>query len=304
MVFLKLRRLFASSSLPAWNECVQLKWTDLRTYVLVTISAAIVLALRQPSTLLDPQFVFEDGAVFFAQAYNLNPIEALTQIYAGYWHTVPRIVAETGKLLPPQWAPFYYSWFALLLAAGAISWLILPLHESIIGGSWLRLAVILLIVLTPRLDGLMLIAYVQWFVAFWAVLVTLAPAPSQQWLRWTIAAAYTLVSFTAPALIVLAPIWLLRWWNSGPGLRRWNGYLGLVTLLSALLVLMIRRPPSISDGNLVIAILDTVRGVSYRSFTLTVLGATLGNDLILHVGWWNRSPLSAARGVLWIPLCR
>ena len=42
----------------------------------------------------------EDGAFFFTQAYRLPAIGSLLTPYAGYWHLVPRAVAEIGTLLP------------------------------------------------------------------------------------------------------------------------------------------------------------------------------------------------------------
>lgn len=282
------QRLLTQLPPPDWKLPVPLTWHNLGVYLLVTVGVMILLALRQPSSLLNAEFVFEDGATFFSQAYNLTALESLTQIYAGYWHVIPRIVAETGMWLPTRLVPLYYSLAALCLTAAAISWFILPLHRSIVSNAWIRLVVVVLIALTPRVDGLMLIAYVQWFLAIWAILVALAPPPKQQWVRWAMAVAYTLVAFSVPALVMLIPLWLLRWWSANDASQRWwSGLLAAVTLAATLLVMSIPRPSIMSEGNLWIAVQDTLHGLTYRGFTLPLLGIPASDTLILRAGWWT-----------------
>src|SRR3954469_13020568 len=51
-----------------------------------------ILFARRPDMVLNPQFWAEDGPVFFAQA-RIHGIAALVEPYAGYFHTVLRLVA-------------------------------------------------------------------------------------------------------------------------------------------------------------------------------------------------------------------
>ena len=90
----KVSRFLHHVSLPEWQQSVYIRSADIRTYLILTTITSVILALPQPNTLLKPQCVVEDGMIFFAQAYNLPPIEALTQVYAGYWHAIPRLIAE------------------------------------------------------------------------------------------------------------------------------------------------------------------------------------------------------------------
>ena len=64
----------------------------------------------------------EDGAFFFTQAYRLPAIGSLLTPYAGYWHLVPRAVAEIGTLLPAYYAPLLYSLVTLGLTSLAVGW--------------------------------------------------------------------------------------------------------------------------------------------------------------------------------------
>lgn len=293
------QRTFAELAISDWNAPVQLTWSDLGKYLLVTLCAATILALRQPSSLLRAGFVFEDGATFFAQANNLTTTEALAQIYAGYWHVIPRIIAEIGTLLPIHQLPLFYSVSALFVTAASVSWFILPLNRSIIANAWIRLAVILLIVLTPRLDGLMLLAYIQWFLAVWAVFVVLGRPPRQQWLLWLIAAAYSLVAFSVPAMVMVIPLWLLRWWYADKAnLRWWSAFLAAIILAATVFVMSVPKPQILSEGNFGLAIQDTLRGLSYRGFTLTFLGIPAGDVLILQLGWWTSYLVTAILIVL------
>lgn len=282
----KVSRFLHHVSLPEWQQSVYIRSADIRTYLILTTITSVILALRQPNTLLKPQFVVEDGMIFFAQAYNLPPIEALTQVYAGYWHAIPRLIAELGMFVPLSWSPLFYRVTALLLTAAAISWLVLPHHRPLIKRDGLRIWVVLLIALMPRLDGLMLVAYVQWYLAFWAILITLAPVPDQRWARWLLAIVYALVVFSVPALIITIPLWLLRWSSSTTQHRQWSAFMAMMVTLAAMLVLTIPRASGLSVDNLGEALQDLARGISYNVFALTLLGAEAGNALILQVGWW------------------
>jgi hypothetical protein len=275
-------------SLPAWGKTVALTGTDLWHYMLVTGVAATILAFRQPSRLLHPQFVVEDGTIFFAQARNLHLVDALTRTYAGYWHAVPRVVAELGALLPLRWDPLFYAASALLLTAAAISWLLLPLHRSLIASDRLRLLVVFLILLIPILDGLMLLAYVQWYLAFWAVLIVFAPMPRPTWTRWPLAVTYVFVALTAPVVGALLPLWLLRSLTASSGeQRRWSGVITAVSLLAVSLVMAMPGHLGSISKNLPMAIEDLARAISLKVFTITAVGATFGRHLVFDIGWWT-----------------
>jgi hypothetical protein len=45
----------------------------------VYITAFLVIALRRPDALFHPQFYGEDGAIWFAEAYNYGPLKALNR---------------------------------------------------------------------------------------------------------------------------------------------------------------------------------------------------------------------------------
>src|SRR5207237_3580821 len=77
----------------------------------------VVIALfsRSPSLLTHAQFYAEDGAVWYAQAYNLGWLHSLTLPQAGYLNTMPRLAAGLALLFPFSWAPLVMATVGLLI---------------------------------------------------------------------------------------------------------------------------------------------------------------------------------------------
>ena len=60
--------------------------------IAIIVIAILILIVRRSDSLTNPQLWAEDGAVFFAQQYEYGAASLLTP-YAGYLHTVPRLIA-------------------------------------------------------------------------------------------------------------------------------------------------------------------------------------------------------------------
>ena len=83
-----------------------LSWPWLCLTVLV---AAALVVLRKPDVLNNPQFYAEDGAVWYADAYNLGWLRALTIPDGGYLNSLQRLVAAISLLVPLRYAPLVRS---------------------------------------------------------------------------------------------------------------------------------------------------------------------------------------------------
>src|SRR5205809_426185 len=85
------------------------------TSVLPPITLVILFTvLRCPSRLFSPQFFAEDGAVYFADAYNSGGLASIFQPIVGYLTILPRISALGASLLPLRQAPAVMSSIALV----------------------------------------------------------------------------------------------------------------------------------------------------------------------------------------------
>src|SRR5690606_28638656 len=105
--------------------------------------------------------------------------------------------------------------------------------------------------------------------------------------RWLVAALYTLVILSAPALIILAPIWVLRWWSSttGPS-RSWSRYMALTLLLVSALFIVSSESLGVINIRLGMALHDALNGLTYRAVTIAFLGLDTARALLTSMGWW------------------
>lgn len=86
-----------------------------RLFVFLFIASIIIIALRRPDAILNPQFWAEDGTVFYADAYHRGIIIPLLSPYGGYLDTFPRLVAAFSQFFPLSWAPLLFNFSAIII---------------------------------------------------------------------------------------------------------------------------------------------------------------------------------------------
>jgi hypothetical protein len=139
----------------------------------VIVAAVICLALRKPQGVTNPQIWAEDGSVFFGQAY-LDGVASLGERYAGYFHTIPRVIALLAEEFVPSTAPWVFSaswivglvWVALFATSPRVA---LP------GAIFIPL-----ILLLAPIDGepFFNVTNLQWLLAWILVLIAVARTPT------------------------------------------------------------------------------------------------------------------------------
>jgi hypothetical protein len=152
----------------------------------------------------------EDGQVFLGQAVHQSPFATLTTSYAGYFHTIPRVLAGVVALLPASWAA------GLLAIEAAICFALIALlvyhasaaHLSSRLARFLAAAVVILVPLgTDELFNS--VANVHWaglYAVFWMLLWT----PQSRWGRGLAIAVVFLVAASDILVLVYAPLALIR----------------------------------------------------------------------------------------------
>lgn len=265
-------------------------------YALVLAACAAALVARSPELIFAPRLVMEDGAFFFTQAYSLPATVSLITPYAGYWHLVPRIVAEVGTLLPARDAPLLYSLVTLGLTSVAVSWFYLPHFRPMVAHDGLRLAFVALVVFMPGLDGLLLLAYVQWYLALWGVLFVLMEPPRRLWVQWVLTAVYVVALGTSPALHLLLPVWVWRLFAAKRREQRlWLLTIVIGSLVMLLLTLYGPAKSSLALGDPTALFLDLARGAAFRVVATPLLGYPLAQEILRQWGW---PPLLGAAAVV------
>ncbi len=116
--------------------------------VFIGLSAAFAAWLRLPAVARDTLWA-EDGRNFLQDAMRYGPIDSLVIPYAGYLHTVPRLIAAATV----QFAPVvdYAQWMTALscLAAGVIAAVVYVTSVDIVRSAPLRLLLSGITVLAP-----------------------------------------------------------------------------------------------------------------------------------------------------------
>ena len=171
----------------------------------MAVLAAGILFLRRPDAFLRPQFKAEDGVIFFNDAYELGPGSLLSP-YAGYLHTVPRIVACLAMAFDPAWAPAFYAYASLLVQLSVIAVLFSP-RIDLPAKPWLAL----ILVLVPHTGEVFVnLANIQWPLAMVLVLMLIARDAATPGQRVSDGVALTLCGLTGPFIVFLAPLFVIR----------------------------------------------------------------------------------------------
>jgi hypothetical protein len=169
--------------------------------------AGIILFLRFPDALLNPQLFAEGGVVFFSDAYDKGPFALLTP-YAGYLHLVPRLVAYFASLLDPGCVPALYNGSAFLCEMLTLAFVFSPRVRLPF-----KPALVLSMVLVPH-TGEVINSFIniQWWLALVLIMVALSDDPGtrpQRWLDWT---AILICGLTGPFIVFLLPLFVVRAW--------------------------------------------------------------------------------------------
>ena len=183
-----------------------------QTLCLVTLAATVLIVLRRPDVLSNAQFYAEDGAVWYADAYNLGGLHALAITAGGYLNSLQRLVAAFSLLFPLRYAP-------LVMNVAGIVIQVLPVYFLLSrrcagwGPMKFRLWQAAIYVAIPNSSEIhVVLTNAPFHFALLAFLIAVAAAPPN-W-AWRIFDVAVLVIFplSGPFCIVLLPLVLVVWW--------------------------------------------------------------------------------------------
>ncbi len=169
--------------------------------LLFFLFACVALALRNPDWWVHPQFVAEDGKVFFAQQL-VSGARAIVIPFNGYLHLLPRLIALVASPFPVYYQPLIFQIAAVSVAALCATLFTLPECRLVLPADHLRMAVSALALLNCHGEDLFAnIAAVQVFL-FPVGLILLLENRSGIFRAGSIA----LIALTAPALMLFLPL--------------------------------------------------------------------------------------------------
>lgn len=142
-----------------------------RYSVSIFVFALLILVLKSPDAILTPQFWAEDGPIFFAAQFQHDWPQLLIP-YAGYLHTVTRLIAWVANFFDVLHAPLIYNSCAILVDAVCISFV------TVRAGAWFpRWAVLASFFIVPTTGEIFGSATnVQWFMQFAIATACFMPA--------------------------------------------------------------------------------------------------------------------------------
>jgi hypothetical protein len=152
----------------------------------------------------------EDGFTWLSDAIHHGFLHTLVTPYDGYLQTLSRLVAQPVSVLPVRWFPPAMALSGALVVAGCVA-IVWRCSAAYIRTWWLRLALCLLVVLTPA-AGVEVFDNVTnsiWFIQF-AFFWLLLWRPASFGAACGAAAILLLAALSTAGVILLFPVWLLR----------------------------------------------------------------------------------------------
>lgn len=260
------------------------------TFFLVIL---FVVAYKSNDALSHPQFWAEDATVFFSDQFG-REWPQLTSPYAGYLHTLPRLVAWFASWFAPGKAPLIYNAAAVMLATVAIVFTCRRVRPYI--PVWIVALSFLAVPTSGEIFGT--ITNAQWFLQFAMAVYCLAPAQPmtstpRSWLR---ALGILLVSLTGPFSVLLLAVlalitaasWLSRRSGVDPFAGALSGFAGsrdgyavwpVMTGAIVQICVMAAYPPAQS------AVMQPLLPAFQATFTKIVPIHTFGSDFLTGTSW-------------------
>jgi hypothetical protein len=192
---------------------------------IVAAAAAAVVIVRRPDAFTNPQFYAEDGADWFSDAYNHGPWRSLWIAYNGYYELLPRLTALIAAPFGPAKAPLVYNLVGLLVQIAPVVVFASKRFETLVPSLLARLAVGAAYLLIPSMELNVTITNALWHLAIVAVLVTIAPAPTNRAWKAFDVVVVALCALSGPFAYILFPAAVLWWFISR---RRWTLLLACV----------------------------------------------------------------------------
>lgn len=181
-------------------------------YLSFFIFAFLVLFLRRPEALLYPQFWGEDGAAWFADAYNLGPLKSLLLTQNGYFQTISRITAMISLAFPIAKAPLIFNFIALVIQTLPALLIVSPRFAGLFPSFKTRLLMALVYLFLPNTAEIHgNITNSQWFLTLTAFMIVIAGRNEKKIWQIFDSSILILSGLSGPFSLFLAPAAFIVW---------------------------------------------------------------------------------------------
>lgn len=265
----------------------------------IVIIAVVSVISHRVGMFTNPQFYAEDGARWFADAYNYGPFKALGFSLAGYFQVVSRLGPVIAAPFGIANQPLIYNICGLLLQVAPAFYFLSSRFETVVPSLWTRLGLSAIYLVMPADTLDVTITAAPFHLVILATLVVIAPKPQRwYWAAFDVSVAI-LCGLSGPFAYILFPVALL-WFL----LRRQRFTLLLVAIFAVTLAAQIYA------GTLSPRI-NTSPGASLQSFVLIVSDriilagqfGELAHTYVYLAGRHHGTVLATAVCFLALPIC-
>lgn len=187
------------------------RWKEATPAISVVLGVLLFAAAvsRRPSTVFNPQFWAEDGALFYAQARTLGFLQTLVVPYSGYLNTLPRLAAGLSLLVPLSRAPLVFNLVALLNQSLPPMYLCSARMRNV-GPPPVRILLAFLYVGVPNVPWVLgNLTNSQWHLAVLCFLIVVARPPKTAWGTAFDVTMLSIGAVTGPFALFLLPVALV-----------------------------------------------------------------------------------------------
>jgi hypothetical protein len=181
---------------------------------LVFAASGLIIVSRRPDAVLNPQFWAEDGAVWYADAYNHGLLYSLITPEAGYFQTFSRLVGIFSQMFPLGHGPLVFNLSAILVQCTVACFIISSRLSASIPNTYFRLLIAFLYLALPHSYEVHAnVTNAQWHLGLLCFLIIAAgPADRTFWRVFDICAVLLSV-LSGPLCLLLIPIAAVKYWR-------------------------------------------------------------------------------------------
>lgn len=165
----------------------------------------LLMVLRRPDILTNPQFWAEDGTIWYAMAYDKGIIASLILPQNGYYQTISKLIAAFSLNFNLLYAPLIFNTSALLIRALLIVFFLSARFDYI--NITPRIFISLFIVLMPELAEVHAnVTNDHWYLALYLLLVLIANKPQNLFQKIHDSLAVIICGLSGPFIVFMIPI--------------------------------------------------------------------------------------------------
>jgi hypothetical protein len=265
------------------------EWIDRNSYLLTFGACWILLSHRAFGRITSAHLWAEDGPVFITEFLNQG-FESLFNQYAGYFHTIPRLIAAFVITFPIEYWPHTLAFISHTVAAAVFAMFVSDKFKQAVNQKPLRFFLCLSLCLSPGLHEILSnLANLHWILFLAATLLVLQKPPLRLFLEVPL---LSLIFLSAGECIVLFPVLIFQGWKAiqKNKCRKWcqtEFLLAVILLISALLNMSQRahnNPGELADFAQMIQAFDY--SVLGQMFYITLFGSVVEAEIRAHLDTW------------------